>query len=247
MNIKKYFAFNRQSAGKERIRFPVILKITLPYILLALLFSLVASYIVTNLVFENISERFENQLLVAGTIAADLMVETETELLSSLRAISFTEGVAEQMLVADSEGILNIILPLAVNQRVEAIGIFNPSGQALLSMYHQRGGNIEDYIIEKGREAPDDWIFVTNVLEQIVDENNNDISNKFAGEAETPYGRYFFVSGPIYSEDGEFAGAVIAGISIESLAQEMKRELDAEVFTFYSQQGEIIHSTFLVF
>ena len=42
------------------------LKITLPYVLLALIFSLVATFIVTQLVFENLESRFQSQLISAG-------------------------------------------------------------------------------------------------------------------------------------------------------------------------------------
>ena len=56
------------------IRFPIRMKITLPYLILAFIIAMVGAYIVTQVVFDTIEERFTNQLLETGKIASESIV-----------------------------------------------------------------------------------------------------------------------------------------------------------------------------
>ena len=61
------------------VRFPIRLKVTLPYLILALIIAMAGAYIITQLVFDTIEERFTNQLIETGKIAAEWMVKEEAD------------------------------------------------------------------------------------------------------------------------------------------------------------------------
>ena len=72
-------AEGRQILGEvTRIRFPIRMKVTLPYLVLALIIAMAGAYIITQLVFDTIEERFTNQLLETGKIAAEWVVKEES-------------------------------------------------------------------------------------------------------------------------------------------------------------------------
>ena len=75
-----------------RVRMPVRVKITLPYLLLAVLFALAVAYVVSQVVFDSVSERYLNQLIATGKQSSDWIVREESRLLSTLRLIANTTG-----------------------------------------------------------------------------------------------------------------------------------------------------------
>jgi serine phosphatase RsbU (regulator of sigma subunit) len=231
---------------KKRFKFPISAKITLPYVLLALIFAMASAYIVTTLVFENIETRFQDQLLASGEIAADLIVNQDNELLAVLRSISYTEGFSEHMLNGDAEAIREIILPIAINQGVEAIEVLDSSGLSLLSM-HKTGEYLEDYSSERGSQIYLEWDLVTSVLNQLADINNEKLSNKFADYVEAPWGDFFYVAGPAYAKEGDFAGAILVGISIDTFSERLKNEIAVDVISFYGIDSRLIHTTYSLF
>src|SRR5262245_26512319 len=65
------------------VRVPVWVKITLPYFLLALFVALAGAYVTNRIVLDSTEERFANQLIEAGKLAADQMVQHENRLLET--------------------------------------------------------------------------------------------------------------------------------------------------------------------
>jgi hypothetical protein len=52
-------------------------KITIPYLVLSLILAVAAAYLITQLVVENVEERFTKQLFEAGKISSELIVSHE--------------------------------------------------------------------------------------------------------------------------------------------------------------------------
>ena len=65
-------------------------KIIFPYVLLTLIVAGIGAFIVTNLVTGTLQERFDNQLLDAGRVVAEIMVDYEQERLAVLRSVAGT-------------------------------------------------------------------------------------------------------------------------------------------------------------
>ena len=126
-------------ATLPRVRMSMRVKITFPYVLLALLFALAATFLVSRYVLESIRDRFIVQLIDTGKITADWMVQEEIRLLKTLRLLANTEGVPEALMASDTEELRNIALPLAVNYQEDAIEILDTSGNSVLSLYHRAG------------------------------------------------------------------------------------------------------------
>lgn len=227
-------------ARLPRVRFPVRIKITLPFVLLALVLAIAAAFVVSRVVLDTIEERFTNQLIEAGKLTNDWMVKEEDRLLETLRLVAYTEGMATAVTAGDAEQLRRLALPLAINNQTEALEIVDRQGTSVLSLHHQRDGNLEDYNASRGETIFNRWGFVQNVLKQAVD-NGRD---KFAGLAQTPWGDYLYVAGPIVAENGDLVGAVLVGKSLPTLVQQARQNTLAHT-TFYDFNGQTLASTFL--
>lgn len=225
-------------ATPPKVRFPMRLKITLPYALLALCVILAAAYIVTQLVTENVEERFTRQLIEVGQLTTDWMVHEEQDRLETLRLVVHTDGIAQSMIAGDSEKLRELVLPLAVNAQEEAIEVLTPTGVSLLSLHHQAGGTIEAYDYERGNDVFAEWPFVQNVLNQKIEAGQD----KYSGAVETAWGNYFYIAGPILDSDGRLLGVVLVGKSLPTLVSQIRQETFAQI-TLYDFAGQQIAST----
>ncbi|MEM7112018.1 MAG: adenylate/guanylate cyclase domain-containing protein [Chloroflexota bacterium] len=221
------------SATPPKVRLPMRAKITVPYALLALFVIIAAAYFVTQLVTENVAERFTRQLVEVGQLTTDWMVQEEQQRLETLRLIVHTDGVAQQIAAGDAEKLRELVLPLAVNSREEAVEILTPDGVSLLSLRHVTGGNIEEYEAEKGNDVFASWPFVASVLAGEVDDGQD----KFAGAVQAEWGDYFYIAGPVLDSNGRLLGVVLVGKSLPTLVSQIRQETFAQI-TIYDFQGQ---------
>lgn len=220
------------------VRFPVQLKITLPYLILAVLFALATAYIISQVVFDSVQERYFNQLVASSKQGSDWVVREEDRLLSTLRLVANTQGVAEALMEEDSERLRTLILPLAMNTNEEAVDILDLSGVAQLSLRRNLSASVTDFSSGRGETLFQSSSFVRKVLNGISDS----LGDKYAGLAQLPEGHFLFVSGPIYSADGNLVGVVLVGKSLKSMVAEVQSDTLANV-SLYDTQGNVIVST----
>jgi class 3 adenylate cyclase len=225
---------------KPKVRVPVRIKITLPYIVLALLLAMAVSYLVNRVVLDTVEERFTNQLIEAGKLTNDWMVQEEDRLLETLRLLAYTQGMPEAVIAEDAERLRELALPLVINYQEEAIEILNVQGVSQLSLRHRSGGNIEDYSFARGEDIFTRWEFVRNVLEERVDQGRD----KYAGLVQAPWGDYVYVAGPILDDDGKRVGMVMVGKSLPTLIRQVRQDTLAHI-TIYDLNGQPIASTLL--
>jgi class 3 adenylate cyclase/CheY-like chemotaxis protein len=232
------------SSPKEklpRVRLPMRAKITFPYALLALLFALGATYLVSRYILESLQDRFTNQLVDVGKLSSDWMVQEENRLLESLRLIANTQGVADAIVDRDADQLREIALPIAINYQEEAIVVLDLRGKSLLSMYHQVGGAPDAYDVTQGDDSLAKYNFVQNVLNGKTDQSGN----KFAGLVKEKLADYLFISGPVYDLNGNRVGAILVGKSLTSLSQQIRQDTLAQI-SFYNPDGNLIASTLLM-
>jgi len=235
------FKGRKQSpAPKPHVRFPLRFKLTWPYLVLALLFTLAMAFIITRVVFDSMEERFSNQLIEAGRLSSEWMVAEEMRLLETLRFIANTQGVAQALAEGDTESLKRVALPIAINDQIEAVDLLNLDGENLLSLYLRTGGTPEDYAITKGDTLFQEWEIVRAVLEGRVDA----IGNKFAALHQTATGSYFYVSGPVYGTDGEVVGVVLVAARLDTLVQNMRAVTLAQT-SLYGLDGQVLASSFI--
>ncbi len=226
--------------GAEEVRVSIRAKITLPYILLALMLAAGAAYVVTQIVFDSIEERFTNQLIEGGLLASEWVVREEDRLLETLRLLAYTQGVAGSLKDGDAEGLREMTFGVVVNNQEEAVEFLDAGGKIVLSMRHKDGGRIEEYDFVTGGEglfAESD--FVQDVLAGKIDH----LGDKYAGYIQSPAGDYFYVSGPIYDQEEVFVGVVLIGKRLSTFVRQIRQETLAQV-TLYNFQGKTVASTF---
>lgn len=212
-------------------------KITLPYVILAILLSLAGAYIVTRLITDSLQERFANQLTESGRLVADEMVAVERESLATLRAVAHTVGVGEALRERDADALRRLILPISANQGAEYVEVIAADGVAALSLHHRAGGGLEDYASSQGGDSFRDWPALQSALAGESDARGD----KYADLLSTPWGPAFYVVGPIWDGD-EVVGAVAVGRSLETLVVRM-RQASAAHATLFDDQGQIMAST----
>lgn len=222
----------------QRVRTPVRIKITIPYVVLALIFALASAYIVSQVVLESAQDRYLNQLVETRLQAADWMVRKEDSMLSTLRLIANTQGMLEALREDDTEALRELTLPLAVNAEEEAVEILDLTGVSLLSMRLPTGGQPGDYLFSRSELTFQSLDFVQAVLQGRQDQ----LGDKFTGLAATDQGMYLYLSGPIYDEQNQVIGVLLVGRSLATLAREMKQETLAEI-TYYDLAGNALAST----
>ncbi len=214
-------------------------KITLPYVLLAMLVALAGAYIVTRLIVESIEERFVNQLMESGRLLADRVVAIEDENLDVVRALARTEGLAEAVAGGDRSTLDRLSYPIVVNAGAEAVQIIDMNGETLYSLRHVPGGGPADY--ERGI-VPLDWrhyAFVAKILQGEIDT----IGDKYSGLVDAPWGYGLYTAGPIVQSD-EPVGVVLVGRYLESMPNDLRQASGAHHIILYDAKGALLATSF---
>ena len=216
-------------------------KITLPFIIISIFAAIGLGIVTVKVIFENVDERFTNQLIETGTIASVQMAREEDRLLETLRVLTNTSGIDQAILEKDSEKLRETIVGQVINNQEEIVDILDMDGNLLLTMRHKPGGNIEEYEYLQGTSSVyQSWPFVVSVLTGQEDE----LGPRFSGTVETESGNYFYVAGPVFDENRTQVGVILIGKSLDTIVQEIRVKTLGQV-TLYSKSGEILSSTFL--
>ena len=234
-------AEGRQILGEvTRIRFPIRMKVTLPYLVLALIIAMAGAYIITQLVFDTIEERFTNQLLETGKIAAEWVVKEESQLLETLRLVAHTEGTGTALQEGDAEALRAIAYPILMNAAIEAIEIVNLDGESVLSLRHVEGGELEKFNMSRGDRSYQDWV----IFNQVRNQNLDDLGDKYAGLTSAAWGDYLYVSGPVFDQNQELVGVLMVGDSLGKITDQI-REATLSQVSIFDLRGREVASTFI--
>jgi len=213
-------------------------KLTLPYVLLALLIALGGGLIVTQLMLDSLEDRFTNQLIENRKLASELMVREENRLLETLRLLSYTEGMSSAIVRRNQDDILQLVYPIAFNSEEDVVIVLDKNGTVLASILRsEETGEYEfTQIDEKLQTVP----FVVKLVNQEVDEKGD----KYSGVSKAGRNTYFFVSGPIQNAKGEFVGVILVGESLRGIVQKIREETLSHA-TIYDSTFKPIASTFI--
>ena len=212
-------------------------KIVLPYAFLTVVLAAGGAYLATQVTTGSLEERFDNQLAEAGRVAADSVVRTEREHLETVRAVAFTEGVAEAARASDRARLDSLVEPIVSNDAVERLEILDGSGQRLktFSLTDSDSLAYEEFSDE---DDPGSWPLVQKVIVGEVDE----LGDKYAQVVQTADGFVFYTAGPIVAGD-ELAGVVLVGTMLDSFVTITKAEALADI-TVYDFDGNPLATTF---
>jgi putative nucleotidyltransferase with HDIG domain len=222
-----------------RVRVPIRTKIIIPYLILAAMLALGAAYLITQVVFDSLEERFTNQLVETGKLASEWMVREEVRLLETINLIANTTGVPEAMTARDADSLRALTFGIAVGKSEEDVVFLDPQGYLLLSMHHIKGGNIEEFVFARdGDQSFTQFDFVNQTLQR----EDDGYSDKYAGVSTLPPEDTFFIAGPVTTPEGELVGLVLVGKSLSSMVREVRQETLSQV-TLYDYSGQVLAST----
>ncbi len=212
----------------------------MPFILIAMAMALAVAFILYQIVFENIDERFNTQLVENGKLASEWMVQEENTRLADLRLLAFTKGIGDALQARNAEALRIAALGPTVGNEEDAVEFLDTQGRLILSIRHRPGSMfVEDYTFATGSEVDyRQWSFVAQVLDRTVDAQGD----KYSGLARASWGDYFYVSGPVYDSTGNFAGVILVGRLIANLVSHMRTDIGSQE-TLYDLEGKPIAST----
>ena len=225
-----------------RVRFPVVVKITAPYLALAIVLAIAAAFVASRIVLDTVENRFTNQLIEAGKLSADWMVQEENNRLETLRLLSHTQGISSALLEGDAEVLRKLALPLAINAGEEAVEFLDASGASVLSLRRAPDDSIEELVSSRGDTQFRDWEFVQRVYA-----GQSDIEgDKFADLVRAPWGEYLYIAGPIFADNGTQVGAILVGKSLTTITRQLRQATFAQT-TLYDYEGFPLASSLAAF
>ena len=209
-------------------------QLIIPYVLLTLLTAMVGTFIVTRLVTSSYRERFVNQLHQASGVAADGSVRREQGHLSTLRLMAFTEGVPEAFARTDSDRLVEVLWPLALNEGVEAVLALDEHGREIVGLLQQTG--TADYQRTQGSSLAGQ-----PAVDRVLAGGPDDQGDKFVGFLETSFGSYLVTSAPVRLRE-ELVGVLLVGTRLDTMAAEFK-SLSLSDVILLSPDGALLATT----
>ena len=208
-----------------------------PYAALSLVIALLGAYIMMNLVGAPLQERFANQMVEAARVASDSVVRRESQHLELVRAVSFTEGVADAISNRSAPDLARLVLPLAANSGGELVEVLDGGGVPLYSIVLSDPATLRYDTIEDGA-ARDGWPIVASVLAGEEDSRGD----KFSAIEQTRQGATLLSAGPVRLS-GELIGVIVVGSRLSTFVASVKAEALADI-TLHDVDGTILATTF---
>jgi signal transduction histidine kinase len=213
-------------------------RITLPYLIAIAVTAAVGVFVVTRLVAGSVQERFNNQLIDSAQAASNTVADIERQQLATLRQMAFTEGIAEAVETASTRDMNRLLRPIAVNERVDALIIFDREGQGI---YHLQRVEEETGVRYRAISPPD--LSTREGVRRILTQETDLLGDKFVDIVEDEPGTLLFINAPIVNEEGRLVGGISIGITADHLAERIGEQALSAV-TLFQADGRVLGSTF---
>lgn len=212
---------------------PLRFKITIPYLIVAILLAGVATWVVTQSFAQGLQERFNAQLVDGFATASDGVFQTEAAQLTAERAIARTSGVAAAVAARDPEALDALVRPAAVNSHLALVHVLDTSGRLVYGLRATPSGYVTDETAEFAAWEP---------VRRVLAGERDDLGDKFAGVVEAPWGLALYTAGPV--KDGEqLLGVALVGLPLADLLPQMTSDALANV-TIFRPDGRAALTTF---
>lgn len=212
---------------------PLRFKITIPYLVVAILLTGLATWVITQSFVNRLQERFNVQLVDGFETASTQVFQAESKALVMERAIARTVGAAEAVIARDAASLNTLIRPLAVNAHTPVVQVLDAAGALIYGLRLTPEGSVRD----EGADFAS-WTPVRRVL---AGESDN-LGDKFSGVIDSPEGPVLYVAGPLLLND-QRVGVVLVGFPLEALLAEMIADSAGQV-TIYGPDGQAALNTF---
>ena len=213
---------------------PLRLKITIPYLAVAILLAGLATWVITQSFVTKLQERFNVQLVDSFETASTQVYQAESKALITERAIARTIGVAEAAEARDTASLNTLIRPLAVNAHVPLVHVLDASGTLIYELrLMDSEGNVPDAAIDFAAWPP---------VGRVLAGESDYLGDKYSGVMDVPRGPVLYVAGPLVLNN-ERLGVVLVGFPLETFLPQMIADSSAQV-NLYRSDGQIALSTF---
>lgn len=229
--IRRFYAYLN-----SRIRF----KIILPFAFLTIMVAITGIYLSTRLIAGSLEERFTRQLVEAGSVAGEELARRERLHLQAFRAMAFTEGIDEAILVGDQERLRTLLFPLVANYGVDRVDVIRHDGLQLLEIHRPPGADgVEDYVQSSGEDpaAWPVWPAVERVLSGVVDARGD----KYVALAAIDGNQLLLTVGPI-TQGSDVIGAILVSSYTNELLRSVAQATFADV-SLYDLEGSLVDTT----
>lgn len=194
-------------------------------------------FIVTRLLAGTIFERIDNQLADSVDAAGNAILEVENQQLAVLRLMSFTEGLSDATLEADTAELRKLLLPNAANSSTFEVIVFDLTGEAILYLREDDFGTNYDEVPLDATLPP------SRGIARVVAGESDTLGDKFVDIESADEALVIYFTAPITDDDNVSVGGLSIGITANALAVRVGRQALSEI-VFYAPDGEIIGTTF---
>src|SRR5262249_34980372 len=198
-------------------------KITLPYVVLALILALATIYIVASTQAAKVTNEFSRQIEDSRVRVADSVVLAEKVQVANVRTLARLNGLAQAVRAGDNQSLMALVAPYAVSQSIERIVVVGASGQVLIAL-HNRGAEA----LPAAHPDLSHWEGVGAVLDQ----HSDDQGDKFVELVNDQGEPVLYTTAPIYDGDA-LAGVLLVGTSAHTLVERWRGATLADV-TLYA-------------
>ncbi|HEX6290431.1 MAG TPA: cache domain-containing protein [Herpetosiphonaceae bacterium] len=209
-------------------------KIILPYLVVVVCIAIAMTFVTVRLTVGALQERIDNRLIEAGQVTSDALVAAEDQQLTQLRAMVFTQGVAESLLAGDQAALNTLLRPHWANARLEALVVFDRRGQPLLAWDRPAGSSVDAAPSNfQARDLPGWWL-----VQQIVAGRSDALGDKFSAF----HDHHFYTAAPV-RQDGQVIGGMMVGLPLDQLLEQLQRNSQASITTLYDAEGRAVATT----
>lgn len=213
---------------------PLRLKITLPYLVVAILLAGLATWVISQAFVASLQERFNTQLVDGFDSASTQIFQAESKALATERAIARTLGVAEAAATRDTDRLNALIRPLATNTHAPIVHVLDISGVLIYTMRLNPDVKMRENAIDFRT-----WLPVARILRG----ESDTLGDKFSGLQNGPEGAALYVAGPLLLNNQRM-GVVLVGVPVGPLLPQMIADSASQV-SIYQPDGQLAFSTFV--
>ncbi|MEW5958515.1 MAG: HAMP domain-containing protein, partial [Chloroflexota bacterium] len=215
-------------------------KIIIPYALLTLVLAAFGTFVVTRLVAGSFEARLKNQLLEAGRVVSDEVVNRESFRLEAQRAVANTIDVPEAIVERDYDRLAELVSPLIANSKgIDSILIVDTQGKEVLRLQRESVAVNTPITPYKGSGADFfDWPAVSRVL---ADPQGRTKEIQLARDPNSTE-LIIYTVGPVRAEGGT-VGAVLVGTYLQK-ELELLHNLALVDVTLFNETATVVATTF---
>jgi len=172
----------RAATARRKLNLGIRGKVTLPYLVLTFAVAFVGVFIVTQFVTDSFEERFFNQLIDAGRVAADGFVRIERSHLDLWRILAATQGVSDELLKGDGAALRDLVEGHTASRNIDSVWVVNADGVVLLRLDRDQAGAYRESFNQTFQER---W----EPLARALRGERDAYGDKYSGESATRFHR----------------------------------------------------------